>query len=136
MWWGVGADFLFSAKSIFNPLFKGIFWENKKDMKKFKKEYELKDIIPLLSEDSLKVASGMIEDALFMQEQLALLRETIKKEGVSENYQYGSKQTAAMTSYLQIQKQYGVIIKYLTELIPKESKNSASANLLDWVNNN
>lgn len=105
-------------------------------MKKFKKEYELKDIIPLLSEDSLKVASGMIEDALFMQEQLALLRETIKKEGVSENYQYGSKQTAAMTSYLQIQKQYGVIIKYLTELIPKESKNSASANLLDWVNNN
>ena len=103
-------------------------------MKKFKKEYELKDIIPLLSEDSLKVASGMIEDALFMQEQLALLRETIKKEGVSENYQYGSKQTAAMTSYLQIQKQYGVIIRYLTDLLPKESKTAANENLLDWVN--
>lgn len=105
-------------------------------MAKFKKNYELKDIIPLLSEDSLKVASGMIEDALFMQEQLAILRETIKKEGVSENYQYGSKQTAAMTSYLQLQKQYGVVIRYLTDLIPKESKNSASANLLDWVNSN
>ena len=100
------------------------------------KKYELNDIIPLLSEDSLKVASGMIEDALFMQDQLAKLRETIKKEGVSENYQYGSKQTAAMTSYLQIQKQYGVIIRYLTDLIPKESKNSASANLLDWVDSN
>jgi hypothetical protein len=101
---------------------------------KSKKKYELKDIIPLLSEDSLKVASGMIEDAIFMQNQLALLRETIKKEGVSENYQYGSKQTAAMTSYLQIQKQYGVIIKYLTELLPKENKTAANDNLLDWVN--
>ena len=105
-------------------------------MKKSTKSYELKDIIPLLSEDSLKVASGMIEDALFMQNQLEILRETIKKEGVSENYQYGSKQTAAMTSYLQIQKQYGVIIKYLTELMPKDNKTAANKNLLDWVNEN
>ena len=105
-------------------------------MKKSTKSYELKDIIPLLSEDSLKVASGMIEDALFMQNQLAILRETIKKEGVSENYQYGSQQTAAMTSYLQIQKQYGVIIKYLTELMPKDNKTAANKNLLDWVNEN
>lgn len=105
-------------------------------MKKTKKNYELKDIIPLLSEDSRKVASGMIEDALFMQDQLAELRERIKEEGVSENYQYGSKQTAAMTSYLQIQKQYGVIIKYLTELMPKENKTAANDNLLDWVNSN
>lgn len=103
-------------------------------MKKFTKKFKLDEIIPLLSEDSLKVASGMIEDAIFMEEQLKMLRKTIEKEGVSENYQYGSKQTAAMTSYLQIQKQYGTIIRYLTDLIPKESKNSASANLLDWVN--
>lgn len=102
-------------------------------MKKFTKKFKLDEIIPLLSEDSLKVASGMIEDAIFMEEQLKMLRKTIEKEGVSENYQYGSKQTAAMTSYLQIQKQYGTIIRYLTDLIPKESKNSASAKLLDWV---
>ena len=102
-------------------------------MGKNKKVYNLEEIIPLLSEDSKKVASGMIEDALFMQEQLSQLRETIKKEGVSENYQYGSKQTAAMTSYLQIQKQYGVIIRYLTDLLPKENKTAANTNLLDWV---
>jgi len=102
-------------------------------MAKKKKVYELNDIIPLLSEDSLKVASGMIEDALFMQEQLAVLRERIKKEGVSENYQYGSKQTAAMTSYLQIQKQYGVIIKYLTDLLPRNNKTAAATDLLEWV---
>ncbi len=104
-------------------------------MAKSKKMYDLKDIIPLLSEDSLKVASGMIEDALFMQEQLAELRKTIQKEGVSENYQYGSKQTAAMTTYLQVQKQYGVIIRYLTDLLPKSNKTAASADLLDWVEN-
>ena len=103
-------------------------------MAKSKKNYDLKDIIPLLSEDSLKVASGMIEDALFMQKQLAELRERIEKEGVSENYQYGSKQTAAMTTYLQVQKQYGVIIKYLTDLLPKNNNTAASADLLDWVN--
>lgn len=105
-------------------------------MAKSKKLYDLKDIIPLLSEDNLKVASGMIEDALFMQNQLKELRERIKEEGVSENYQYGSKQTAAMTTYLQVQKQYGVIIRYLTDLLPKENKTAASADLLDWVNNN
>ena len=105
-------------------------------MAKKKKVYELNDIIPLLSEDNLKVASGMIEDALFMQEQLKTLRERIKKEGVDESYQYGSKQTAAMTTYLQVQKQYGVIIRYLTDLLPKDNKTAASADLLDWVNNN
>jgi expansin (peptidoglycan-binding protein) len=105
-------------------------------MAKSKKMYSLEDIIPLLSEDSLKVASGMIEDAVFMQNQLRELREQIKRDGVSENYQYGSKPTAAMTTYLQVQKQYGVIIRYLTDLLPKNNKTAASADLLDWVNNN
>ena len=103
-------------------------------MAKRKKVYKLQEIIPLLPEDSLKIASGMIEDALFMEDQLAQLRERIKKEGVDENYQYGSKQTAAMTTYLQVQKQYGVIIKYLTELMPREGKANSNADLLDWVN--
>ena len=84
----------------------------------------------------MKVASGMIEDALFMQSQLAELRDRRRNEGVSANYQYGSKQTAAMTTYLQVQKQYGVIIRYLTDLLPKGNKTAASADLLDWVENN
>lgn len=101
------------------------------------KNYTLNEIIPLLSEDALKVASGMIKDALFMEKQLEKLRATIEEEGVSENYQYGSKQTAAMTSYLQIQKQYGVIVKYLTELIPKAGKNTNTNNdeLLEFLTN-
>lgn len=101
-------------------------------MAKSKKMYKLEEIIPLLSDESLKVASGMIEDALFMEAQLKKLRETIEKEGVSENYQYGSKQTAAMTSYLQIQKQYGVIIRYLTDLIPKNNAQVAD-DLMDFL---
>lgn len=128
--------FIFASTNFFIPFFEGLFWENKEDMKKFKKKHKLNDIIPLLSEDNLKVASGMIEDAIFMEEQLKALRKTIEEEGVSENYQYGSKQTAAMTSYLQIQKQYGTIIRYLTDLLPKEARNAASNNLLDWVENN
>lgn len=98
-----------------------------------KKMYKLEDIIPLLTEEQLKVASGMIEDAVFMEKQLAKLRETIEKEGVSENYQYGSKQTAAMTSYLQIQKQYGVIVKYLTELVPSGSGKTNNDELLEFL---
>lgn len=108
-------------------------------MRKKKIVRNLNDIIPLLTEDALKVAGGMIEDALFMEDQLAKLREVIKKEGCSENYQYGSKQTASITSYLQIQKQYGVIIKYLTELIPNSSKKGVEQSgdeLLDFLKNN
>ena len=102
-------------------------------MARLKKKYELADIIPLLSEDQLKVASGMIDDAIFMGQQLADLRERIKEEGVSEQYQYGSKQTAAMTTYLQIQKQYGVIIRFLADLLPKDTKTAASVDLAEWV---
>lgn len=100
-----------------------------------KKLYNLSDIIPLLTEDQLKVAGGMIEDAIFMEAQLKKLRKTVKKEGVSENYQYGSKQTAAITSYLQIQKQYGAIIRYLTDLIPKETVRNDDA-LLEFIRDN
>lgn len=102
-----------------------------------KKIYSLEEIVPLLSEEQLNVAGGMIEDALFMQDQLAQLREKIKEEGVSENYQYGSKQTAAMTSYLQIQKQYGTIIRYLTDLVPSSaSAKNKNDELLEFLKAN
>lgn len=100
-----------------------------------KKIRGLSEIIPLLSEEQLNVAGGMIEDALFMEEQLAQLRETIKKEGCSEVYQYGSKQTATMTSYLQIQKQYGVIIRYLTDLVPADKTRQKNDELLEFLKN-
>jgi hypothetical protein len=102
-----------------------------------RKKYKLKEIIPLLSEDTLKVASGMIDDAIFLEKQLEDLRARITKEGISEDYQYGSKQTAAVTTYLQMQKQYGVIIKYLTDQIPNaKNQMPANMNLLDWVEAN
>lgn len=93
----------------------------------------LEEIIPLLSEDQMKVASGMITDALFMEKQLAALREVIERDGVSEQYQYGSKQTAAMVSYLKLQKQYGTVIRYLTDLIPKESGINKGDELLEFL---
>lgn len=104
-------------------------------MAKKKKMYSLSEIIPLLSQEQLNIAGGMIEDALFMQGQLEKLRAQIEKEGVSENYQYGSKQTAAMTSYLQIQKQYGTIIRYLTDLVPDNPKQN-NDELLEFLRDN
>lgn len=101
-----------------------------------KKMHSLEEIIPLLTEEQLNVAGGMIEDALFMQNQLATLRERIKKEGVDENYQYGSKQTAAMTTYLQVQKQYGTIIRYLTDLVPSNSAKQKNDELLEFLKAN
>lgn len=101
-----------------------------------KKVYSLEEIIPLLTEEQLNVAGGMIEDALFMQNQLATLRERIKKEGVDESYQYGSKQTAAMTTYLQVQKQYGTIIRYLTDLVPSNATKQKNDELLEFLKAN
>lgn len=98
-----------------------------------RKKYKLEKIIPLLSADQLNVAGGQIDNALFMEKQLEELRKRILEEGISEDYQYGSKQTAAMTTYLQLQKQYGVTIRYLTDLLPSGKQNAAEVNLLDWV---
>lgn len=103
-------------------------------MAKLKKEYKLENIIPMLPEEQLNVAHGMIDDALFMEEQLKKLRKQILDDGITEEYQYGSKPTAAMATYLQVQKQYGVIIRFLADLLPKTDKTAANVNLLEWVN--
>ena len=104
--------------------------------RKAKKEYSLEKIIPLLSEDKLNVAHGLIDDALFMEAQLKELRKTINENGCSEKYQYGSKQTAAVTTYLQMQKLYGMVVTKLIDLMPKTDKAPANVSLLDWVNSN
>lgn len=98
-----------------------------------RKKYTLNEIWNLLTEEQKNLASGQFEDAKFMEKQLADLRRKIKKEGQTEEYQYGTKQTAAMTTYLQIQKQYGVIIKFLAELIPKESAAQKQDELLAFL---
>ena len=116
--------------------FSQLYGEKETLMQRSKKKYDLSNIIPMLSADTLNVASGMIDDAVFLGEQIEELREKIREEGVSEEYQYGSKQTAAVTTYLQMQKQYGVIIRYLTDLLPKTDKTAAAVSLADWVANN
>jgi len=98
---------------------------------KFKR---VSDIIPLLNDNQMAVASGMIQDAQFMEDQLAVLRKAVIENGASEQYQYGSKPTAEMETYLKMQKQYGVTIRYLTDLVVQSSKAEQGDELTAFMN--
>ena len=99
-------------------------------------KYTLDKVLPLLSEETLNVAHGLIDDAIFMEKKLEELRQEINENGVAERNQYGTRQTAAVSTYLQMQKQYGVTIGRLIDLVPRTDRTSANVSLLDWVDNN
>lgn len=98
-----------------------------------KKVYCLGEILKLLTEEQLNLASEYIENTKFMEAQLAQLRQRISEEGVDEEYQYGSKPTASMDLYLKISKQYGVNIRFLSDMIQESSKPQETDELLDFI---
>lgn len=87
-----------------------------------RKPYTLREIIPLLSQEQLIVASETIQNSIFMEEQMKALRDRIAEDGVDEEYQYGTKPTAAMELYLKLQKQYVVNVRFLADLVPQNPK--------------
>lgn len=84
---------------------------------------KLNNIIKDIPADKKKLVEGLIADASFMAEQLAILREHIGKHGWSEEYQnganqYGKKTSVEADTYLKMQKSYASVIRQLTDFLP------------------
>lgn len=101
--------------------------------RKRKKRYTLGEIRKLLTDEQMVVASESITNAEFMEMRLAELRKKIEEEGMDEEYQYGSKPTASMDLYLKISKQYGVTIRYLSDLVSESPKQPEGDELLEFL---
>lgn len=108
-------------------------FEEKKELNKLKK------IVKSMPPERRKLAEGLVDDAAFMVDQLSILKDEIRENGCSEEYQHGAnqsglKQSVAMTTYLQLQKSYSVTIRALEGFLPKEDKKQNNDDeLLDFL---
>lgn len=99
---------------------------------------KLNKIFKDISPEKKKVCEGLISDAAFMVEQLAVLREYISEHGWSEEYQNGASQKGKKASseadmYIKLQKSYQTTIRQLICLLPEDSAADAAAELMSFV---
>lgn len=102
---------------------------------------KLNQIVIALPEDKRKITEGLVADAAFMAEQLEKLRETISKNGWSEEYkngenQFGKKSSVEADAYIKLQKSYASVIKQLTDLLPNQTETAAGTEIMAFLNSN
>ncbi|MBR2653956.1 MAG: hypothetical protein IKD59_05305 [Lachnospiraceae bacterium] len=89
---------------------------------------ELKQIYAPLSEEKKALAYPLIENLVFIEEQMEELQAIIRKEGCSDEYkngnnQFGKKQSANLQAYNALVKSYNMINTRLEGMLPaKQSK--------------
>ena len=88
---------------------------------------ELLEIYQELSEEKMKIALPLIENAAFLEIELEDLQKVISEKGTVEDYkngnnQYGKKVGSEVGSYTSLMKTYGVINKRLSEILPPKKK--------------
>ena len=71
------------------------------------------------------IALKLIQNALFMEEQLEILQDDIRQNGVAMEYkngqnQFGMKRSPAMESYTSMIKNYTTVTRQLADLLPME----------------
>lgn len=101
--------------------------ESDKDERVKKEIKRLNKIYKDMDSDTKKAVKSLIENAAFMSITLADLQETINREGVISEYQnganqWGTKKSPEVEIYNAMIKNHMVIIKQLTDLLPKEVK--------------
>lgn len=95
------------------------------------KRDELMQTFAGLSEDELKVASGLIDQAAFLSVALADLADTIKAEGLTEEYTNGTNQAGRKISsnakaYTSLVGKYTTITTKLLQLVPHNATRGPS----------
>lgn len=99
---------------------------------KAKVKAEKKKLLKFLSaldENSLKISDSLIENVAFMSVTLSSLMETIKENGIKEEYkngenQFGYKESVEIKIYNTMQKNYQSAMKLLLDMLTKSGLNN------------
>ena len=102
----------------------------KKQLGRFAKAYNS------APDNAKDIALKLIENALFMEEQLAILQKDIRENGVAMPYkngenQFGMKRSPAMESHTSMIKNYTTVMRQLADLLPLEGVKSDE--LMDFL---
>lgn len=88
---------------------------------------ELMEIYSVLDEDKLKLVVPLIENAVFIENEMKKLQKIIADEGAIDEYQngnnqFGKKASANLQSYNALVKSYNMINTRLENMMPKASR--------------
>ena len=86
---------------------------------------KIKDAYDQIPENKRDLFRGLLENAEFLEQQLAQLRQIIEERGNAEDYkngenQYGRKQSAEAGVYATYMKLYLAAVKQINDLIPAD----------------
>ena len=118
---------------------KGLDMEKKKKLTKeerIKKEKNrLKKIFKNLDENKKQLVTPLIEKVAFMSVELDILQEKIQADGWTSEYQnganqWGTKKSPEAETYIALSKNYAVVVKQLTDLVPAEERKKSKLALL------
>ena len=101
----------------------------KKDSKTSSRIEELKQIYAPLSSEKMALAYPLIENMVFIEQQMDSLQQIIASEGFTDEYQngnnqFGKKQSANLQSYNALVKSYNMINSRLEGMLPKQQNKS------------
>lgn len=97
---------------------------------------ELKQIYAPLSSEKMALAYPLIENMVFIEQQMESLQHIIASEGFTDEYQngnnqFGKKQSANLQSYNALVKSYNMINSRLEGMLPKQQNKSKLEALMD-----
>lgn len=95
----------------------------------------LRAIFKNLDENKKKLVTPLIDKAAFMSVELDILQEKIQEEGWTSGYkngenQFGTKKSPEAETYIALSKNYTVIVKQLTDLVPAAEKKKSKLAML------
>ncbi len=109
--------------------------EKDKDILKAKRQFN--KILKQVPEDTKPIAEKLIKEILFMYCTLGDLREQIEEHGTVELFKQGKQQfmreNPALKAYNTTVQRYSLLYKQLTSLLPKDTANTQSNALSDFL---
>lgn len=97
---------------------------------------ELKQIYAPLSPEKMALAYPLIENMVFIEQQMETLQKIIADEGFTDEYQngnnqFGKKQSANLQSYNALVKSYNMINSRLEGMLPLQKRTSKLETLMN-----
>jgi len=106
-------------------------------MPRKKKVAELTAILEKIPEDKKYIGQKIIDELIFMDDTLIVLKRKIKEKGTEEEFVQGKQQftreSTALTSYTKMIQRYGSLYKQLTDLMPKTQEAEKSNAVYDFI---
>lgn len=92
-----------------------------------------------LSEKSIGILKGPIEEACFMKVKLDDLKKEINEKGFTDEYrnsetQYGTKRSACVDTYATMVKNYTVLMKEIMSRLPEIDRETEDDGFMDFLN--